>query len=172
MLGVVAASAPHASAHNVLIASTPGDGSTVAQAPDAVELVFDQTIQNEFPQVAVVDSDGAEYQDGEPQIVGETATQPIDGLPAGDYTVSYRILSADGHPVDGSITFTVSEGVRSAGEASAESTTQPPPDETATVDSSSFPWGLIAAGVVVIGIGLAYSRAAANRRRSAPGDLK
>lgn len=172
VFGVVAATAPHAAAHNVLIASTPEDGATVAQAPDAVELVFDQTVQNEFPQVAVTDEDGTNYSEGEPEIVGETATQPISGLPAGEYTVSYRILSADGHPVDGSFTFTVSEGVSPGEESSAKSSAQPPAGGAASADSSSFPWGLVIAGAVVVGIGIAYSRAAAHRRRSAPGELK
>lgn len=104
---ITALIAPAAVAHNVLIESTPDDGSAVSAAPETIELVFDQPVQNEFPQVAVIDAGENHYEQGDPEIVGETVTQAVNDLPNGEYTVSYRVLSADGHPVDGSIQFTV-----------------------------------------------------------------
>jgi hypothetical protein len=131
---------PTAFAHNVLIDSTPGDGDTVETAPTSIELVFDQPVQNKFPQVAVIDADENHYEQGEPEIVGSTVTQALDGLPDGEHTVSYRVLSADGHPVDGTISFLVG-----AGGADSSST-----ESVAEQESSAGP----SAGLL-IGIGAA-----------------
>lgn len=167
ILGVVAATAP-AAAHNVLVASTPEDKATIAQAPAEVELIFDQIVQNQFPQVSVVDEDGAQYAEGEPEIVGETITQQIGALPAGDYTVAYRILSADGHPIEGSISFTVSVGA--APEDSNAAASEPDTGGDPTVgqtDDSSFPWLIAAGGVAIVGAVGGLTVAAARRRRAA-----
>lgn len=105
---------PAAYAHNALLASTPEDGATVTSPLAVVELEFDQPVQNEFAQVAVIDAGGVPFQDGEPEIVGGTVTQAVADLPDGTYTLSYRIVSADGHPVSGTLSFTMAAGVAPA----------------------------------------------------------
>ena len=95
-----------AAAHNTLTGSTPADDATVADPVTEVVLEFDQAVQTEFAQVAVLGADQTPYGSGEPVVVGRTVTQAVESLPDGRYDVSYRVISADGHPVSGTISFT------------------------------------------------------------------
>lgn len=113
LLGVLAAlaagvmSAGPAAAHASLVGSNPEDGAVLAEAPGEVVLEFDEAVQPDFSQVAVLDAEENHYEDGDPESDGQTVTQPVTELPAGDYRISYRVGSADGHPVTGVIAFTV-----------------------------------------------------------------
>jgi copper resistance protein C len=95
-----------AAAHNTLTGSTPADDSTVTDPVTEVVLEFDQAVQTEFAQVAVLGADETPYGSGEPVVVGRSVTQAVEPLPDGRYDVSYRVISADGHPVSGTISFT------------------------------------------------------------------
>lgn len=109
-----------AAAHTSLIGSTPADDSTVTNPVTEVVLEFDQAVQTEFAQVAVLGADQTPYWSAYPVVVGRTVTQAVESLPDGRYEVSYRVISSDGHPVSGSVSFTVT------GQAA------PPPVETPT----------------------------------------
>ena len=50
---------------------------------------------------------------GDPTVDGATVTAQVGDLPAGDYTIGYRVTSADGHVVSGSSTFRVAGGAGS-----------------------------------------------------------
>ncbi|MEP6561705.1 MAG: copper resistance CopC family protein [Nakamurella sp.] len=105
-----------AAAHNVLISSDPTDGSTLQTAPTSVRLTFDQPVQNFQPVVTIIGPDGQRYESGSPQIDSTVVTTNVAALPvAGAYSIAYRIVSADGHPVEGSIAFQLAEGAVSAG---------------------------------------------------------
>lgn len=106
VVGVVC-SGGTAAAHASLTGSTPEDGAVLAEAPDEVVLEFDEQMQPDFSQVAVLDAEENHYEDGEPQTEGQTVTQAVSEMPAGEYSISYRVGSADGHPVTGVIEFTV-----------------------------------------------------------------
>lgn len=54
---------------------------------------------------SVTDSDGHFYGDGCVIVDGTSATMPVRLGPAGEYTVAYRIVSADGHPIEGGWSF-------------------------------------------------------------------
>lgn len=111
--GVVVSAGP-AAAHSSLIGSTPEDGAVLAEAPSEVVLEFDEEVQPDFSQVAVLDAEENHFEDGDPESVGATVTQPVTELPAGDYRISFRVGSSDGHPVTGVVEFTVEEGVDGA----------------------------------------------------------
>jgi copper resistance protein C len=96
-----------AAAHNELVGSAPADGATVATAPAEVVLEFDQPVQTQFVQVAVLDAIDSHHERGNPRIEGTTITQVLDDLAPGPYQISYRVGSADGHPIIGTLTFTV-----------------------------------------------------------------
>ena len=114
-----------AAAHTSLIGSTPADDSTVTNPVTEVVLEFDQAVQTEFAQVAVLGADQTPYWSAYPVVVGRTVTQAVESLPDGRYEVSYRVISSDGHPVSGSISFTVT------GQAA------PPPVETPTAQPTT-----------------------------------
>ncbi|MEQ4719693.1 copper resistance CopC family protein [Nonomuraea sp. B19D2] len=106
---------PAAQAHNVLVSSDPKDGATLSATPSQVTLVFDQVVRQGYAQVGVTGADGSSWADGSAVVAAERVTVRVKPLPAGgSYVVGYRILSADGHPVTGRITFTLSPGAAGA----------------------------------------------------------
>jgi len=95
-----------ASAHAQLLESDPPDGEQLDEAPASVELTFNEHIEQIGSQVVITDADGNEVQDGDPLIEGPALTQDLlEERPAGEYTVQWRVVSADGHPVSGEFTF-------------------------------------------------------------------
>jgi len=107
-LGLVLVAVP-AAAHTELIGSTPEDKATMATAPAQVVLEFYQPVQQDFGQVAVLDAAGAHHEQGDSEIDGSIVTQHLAPLDAGAYEISYRVNASDGHPITGSLTFTVAE---------------------------------------------------------------
>lgn len=100
-------------AHASLVATEPRDGSMVAQAPKTVRLRFNEPVTPAV--IRVIDSDGTTRNDAAVHAVDETIeiTLPT-GLPAGTQVISYRVISADGHPVAGSMMFSVGMGKSAA----------------------------------------------------------
>lgn len=118
VLSVVGA-AP-ALAHNVLVSSDPTNGAVLDTAPQQVSFTFDQPIQNFDPALKVFGPNGNDFTTAAPTVQGNTISAPIAAGPAGDYRVAFRIVSSDGHPVTGEITFTLTEAA--AGTASGTPT--------------------------------------------------
>ena len=123
------AAALPAVAHTELIGSSPADGATLTTPPAEVLLEFSEAVQAEFGQVAVLDDADVHHEQGNPQIVGAKVTQGVDELSAGTYRISYRVGSADGHPITGTLTFTVT--------AAAETTPPDAPPTTPTPVATS-----------------------------------
>lgn len=121
VLSVVGA-AP-ALAHNVLVSSDPTNGAVLDTAPQQVSFTFDQPIQNFDPALKVFGPNGNDFTTAAPTVQGNTVSAPIAAGPAGDYRVAFRIVSSDGHPVTGEITFTLTEAA--AGTASGTPTATP-----------------------------------------------
>lgn len=97
-----------AAAHTRLEGSDPADGSSTATAPARVSLRFSETMQADFSTLTVVGPDGGAYQTGPVTADGATvSTQVLPLGPAGRYEIGYRVVSDDGHPVTGSVAFTL-----------------------------------------------------------------
>lgn len=108
-LSLLAGAGP-AFAHSALIGSDPRNGAVMATGPQQVNLTFSESVQAGFSDVTVVGPDGRQWQAAEPSVDGAVVSVPVRSLgPAGEYTVGYRVLSADSHPVQGSISFTLTE---------------------------------------------------------------
>ncbi|WP_353649028.1 copper resistance CopC family protein [Nakamurella sp. A5-74] len=97
-----------ASAHAYLRSSDPADGTTVQTLPATATLDFNETIQNFEPVVVVTGPDGKNYATGAVLVVGNAVSTAVstDG-PTGAYSMAYRVVSADGHPVTGEVKFSV-----------------------------------------------------------------
>lgn len=109
------AGAPHAAAHNTLLGTDPEDGATLATPPTHLTLTFDQPAQALGTEVVVLGPDGATVSTGTPEIVDDTVAQALAAdLPAGAYTVQWRVTSADGHPLSGELAFTATAGTAPA----------------------------------------------------------
>lgn len=95
-----------AAAHNTLVSADPADGARLAAGPERITLTFDQPVNTGFTTVTVTGPDRTNWRVGQPTVSGNTVTTPVDPLgPAGEYLIGYRIVSADGHPVSGSVSF-------------------------------------------------------------------
>ena len=92
---------PPAHAHAGLVDSDPADGATIPQFSDEVVLTFSEDVQGPVT-VIVTDPEGTGLQDGDPVVNGPDVRQPVDpATVAGQHTIAYRVISADGHPITG-----------------------------------------------------------------------
>lgn len=99
-----------ASAHSVLLSASPADGSSLKTAPSVVVLTFSEPVQTTTMEVAVTATSGVVVTTEKATVVGAVITQKLPtNLPNDDYTVAYRVISVDGHPVSASITFSVND---------------------------------------------------------------
>lgn len=97
-----------AAAHAKLESMTPADGSSMAAPPTKVVLTFNEPVGSNGTQVQVNSPSGKNVAGGDVQVVDNTVTQPVGAMiEAGKYTVEARVISADGHPITVSGTFTV-----------------------------------------------------------------
>lgn len=111
------ATASTAGAHATLLESVPANGATLDRAPERVELTFNEAVEAKFGAFRVVDARGDRVDD---DTIGRPTKQRLavglrPGLPDGSYAATYRVVSADGHPIVGGISFAI--GAPSAGGA-------------------------------------------------------
>lgn len=131
---VLALTAAPASAHTALRDSDPKAKSTV-ESPAQITLTYNQPVT--IPRVILTDDKGKQHTSETPKAVDNKVTQPVAGtLPNGDYTVGWRVVSADGHPVSGSFTFTVKGSSAPAGIASTRAAG---PGPTITLNQTTAP---------------------------------
>ncbi|HEX2774044.1 MAG TPA: copper resistance CopC family protein [Micromonosporaceae bacterium] len=172
VLGALVLAQP-AAAHNSLTGSDPKDGARLARPPAVVRLVFLSRLDPASTTVVVTGPDGRRAQAGTPRFDGPRVVIPVAPGPAGRYTVSYEIVSSDGHPVKGAIGFTVTTpsaptstsaptgagpaaATPSPSAAAATASRQPAvPAPTATTRDARTPlWlALVAAGVLAALVG-------------------
>ena len=99
--------------HAGLLSSNPEDGASLDLAPEEVVLTFSEELLSDLVEISVLDADDM------PVVVTEVPQTPPPGtdvtlpwptdLPPGEYSVAFRVVSADGHPVTGRITFSYAQ---------------------------------------------------------------
>ena len=105
---VLALSPVSATAHSLLIASVPSADAVVNEAP-AVTLRFNNRIEKKLSQIRLVPARG----DGQVLPLRtegpvDTLEAPLPRLAAGRYRIEWRVLSTDGHVVNGAFGFSLS----------------------------------------------------------------
>ncbi|WP_214414134.1 copper resistance CopC family protein [Sphaerisporangium fuscum] len=114
---------PPALAHDSLKSSSPARGAVVSRL-DEIELEF--SAHPSFPVVILHDAQGKRFEAGEPRVDGPKVFQRVAGqLPPGGYVIAWRVVSSDGHPVEGEIPFTVGGAAGGAGGVPATAGTTP-----------------------------------------------
>lgn len=109
LLLLVLGSAP-ASAHAALVSTNPEDGSSLGTAPSTITLTFNENIRTPA-YVAVTAPDGTQVRTPRVTAVDATVTADVSDVDKrGRYSASYRVVSADGHPVEGTVHYTVTTG--------------------------------------------------------------
>ncbi|MCU1517007.1 MAG: copper resistance protein CopC [Pseudarthrobacter sp.] len=167
MLGV----AGPASAHDAAESSSPAQGATVATPPEAVSVTFNKNPVGIGAQFSVKDPTGSEWADGAVEIVDNVASQKLKaGAPAGAYTVSWRVVSSDSHPIEGTFGFTAASAAPGAAPAAGATPSGGPPSDAAVPGmgtaqpgstaspapvqdaSQPFPWSLVVFAAVAVGL--------------------
>lgn len=116
-------------AHDVLTGSNPEDGATLDTVPEEVVLSFNNSPMEGGSGSAVVVTGPDEettYEEGDLTFDGTDVSvglAPLDQ--AGEYTIGFRVVSSDGHPIQDTLTFSVTE------EAVAAAAPEPEESETA-----------------------------------------
>jgi copper transport protein len=119
-LVVLVLPASPAEAHAVLLRSTPNADAVVAAAPGEVVLEFTEPVRLIPEKIRIIGPDGGRADVGEPTVAGRTVAVTLrPGGPRGTYLVSYRVISADSHPVVGGFTYSVGAPSATAVDAAA-----------------------------------------------------
>lgn len=117
MLAVGVAAAP-AFAHASIEATDPSAGAIVPTSPSAIELQFSEAVSVGLGGVRVLSADGDAVSTGRPATVPgkpEVVRTTLPTLRKGTYVVTWRVVSADSHPVRGAFTFSVEEATKGGG---------------------------------------------------------
>lgn len=131
LAALLALGAP-AQAHDTLLESDPADGATLETSPEAITLTFSADILDVSPLVRITDENGEQLAEITPSIDGPVATATLEEpLPAGTSTVQWRVVSSDGHPIEGTFEVTVEQ------DAAAEETTEAPAEESSPAEESA-----------------------------------
>jgi len=112
LVGVLALGTGIASAHATVESSSPADGQTLPTSPSEVSVTFSEPVSTASGGLSILNADGNHVDAGKSQVTnGRTLVTEIpQSLSDGTYVATYRVLSADGHPVSGSFLFGVGSG--------------------------------------------------------------
>ena len=97
-------------AHEQLVESSPGEGEVLADPPAEVVLTFTADVLPISPIILVRDAAGNVVHDDEPVVEGSVVSTTLPELADGAYQVVWRVVSGDGHPIEGTVDFTVGSG--------------------------------------------------------------
>lgn len=127
----LAISASPAMAHAELTSISPEDGAVLVEAPSSIKLTFSEPLITAAATVVVTDDAGVVVTRDRSQVDGRAVTVPWPpDVRPGDYTIAYRVVSGDGHPIKGTSRFTLLQPASSA---------TPEPSGTPTPESSPEP---------------------------------
>lgn len=139
-----------ADAHAVVTGSSPDDGARIETVPATASVTFNEALQTSFASLTVVGPDGNLWSTGDPVVQGATVSVGLGGLgPVGVYTIAYRVTSADGHPVNGTRTFTLTKAGTGTPGAAA--------DSGGATDDGVPLWPFVVGAVVLFALGLAFA---------------
>jgi methionine-rich copper-binding protein CopC len=158
-------------AHTNVTSTSPTDGEELRAAPSSVSLRFGEDLLPAGARLVAKDADGTPLELGDTEVKGPvvSATWPASAA-TGRFTVAYRAVARDGHPLEGTFSFSV-EGVStpSATPSASRVIPSPAPAESASPVSGTtgggsglnpLLWVIFAA--VLIGAGVFVWRARAD----------
>jgi len=96
-------------AHATLDHAEPRVGNKVATLPREVTLWFTQKLEPAFSSITVTDSAGERVDTGKTRVTGSQMSVSLRPGGVGTYHVTWHVLSADTHKMDGSFTFQVGQ---------------------------------------------------------------
>ncbi|MCX6459135.1 MAG: copper resistance protein CopC [Actinobacteria bacterium] len=169
-----------ASAHTELTSSTPANGAVVNGPPSTISLTFNEPPLAEGLAVQVAALDGPQVEVGKPTLKGSTVTVTWPATAnSGEYSISYRVVADDGHPVTGQIAFSITAASSSpsvvtpsptaaspstSAPAAPTPTTSPAPSPAPTPTQSGSLVGWVIGGIVVAALAVLVVYALLRRR--------
>jgi copper resistance protein C len=96
--------------HAYLVKSSPARRAVLSNPPTRVVLWFNERLEAQFSQLSLWNAEGQQVDVGDVQGGPDDSRRLSVGLPtlpAGSYTVKYRVLSVDGHIVEAEYSFTI-----------------------------------------------------------------
>lgn len=101
-----------ASAHTSLVSSVPSSGAVLNEVPSEVRIKFNEElllVDDKNPNRIEVINGDSQVVSGISVVEGPEIFTALDlrAEPSGEYLVKYRVVSADGHPIEGEYQFTV-----------------------------------------------------------------
>ena len=149
-LGLGVATAGPAAAHAELVSTDPGEGARLDEVPGSVSLRFSEGVSLGAGYARVLGEGGERVDTGAATVDGGTVTVPLRGdLPDASYVVTYRIVSADSHPISGAFAFVVGDGELADAGAVAEDADVDPVVAAALPASRALGFAGLAAGLGV-----------------------
>ncbi|MBH8608629.1 copper resistance protein CopC [Thermoactinomyces sp. CICC 10521] len=139
-------------AHASLLDSSPGDHQILSRSPSFLRLHFSEPLQEGLYQVRLLDAQGKQIPLS-PRTDRRDASRiitPLPSLPKGTYTVSWNVVSGDGHSVAGALTFSV-------GHPSPDQSAPLPTQKSASVNWLSTGWHFISETAVLLLGGLNWA---------------
>ena len=152
-----------AHAHADLTSSNPEDGSSLSEAPNVIELTFNEQVLPDTVEIAVTTESAGLIPNLDFSTDGSTVSLPWDqALPGDTYQVAYRVVSNDGHPITGAISFSyATPPVPDASSSEPEPSATPEviaveTEEVAAEDTPGISPIWIALGGLLIGAAIGY----------------
>ncbi|AQT83181.1 copper resistance protein CopC [Mycolicibacterium litorale] len=170
-LALLSSAAGIAAAHTALIASDPAKDAQISAPLTTVVLTFSESINPTFANVVVRSADGRDWVTGQVRVDGPRLTVDVgpQPLPRGGYTVGYRVVSADGHPVSGSYAFTITAapgGPTSATPSASSAPAEPTASPAASPSGPDTRTSIISAGIAGLALGGIIAFIQSRRRRN------
>jgi len=106
LLALLLANPTMVGAHSKSETTTPANGATLEVAPDTIGMTFDKPMRITLITLSNRAGESLELtRTDNMQPVTEFVATPPGDLPDGHYTIEWRGLSADGHPMEGQFSF-------------------------------------------------------------------
>lgn len=154
-LAALALAIAPAAAHSQLESSDPADGATLDAPPEVLSFTFNEELLQQGNAVTLTEvATGTRLELGAVVVSGDTVSVAWpQASPAGEYRAAYRVVSADGHPIDGTVTFTVAQAVGRASASPAAEPAGPSSAEPSSADGGGIAaWALGIGAVVLAGV--------------------
>jgi len=176
-------------AHDELVSTDPPADAVLDALPGQITFTYSADILTEqgTAVVEVTDADGTSLAEGAPVVSGTDVTQTLAGAASGPVTVTWRVVSSDGHPIDGTFSFTVNAATPTPTATGSTPTATATPTETATTapatatpdasatpsetvsTASPLPWILLIVALVIVAGAIVWLFVARGRRGSSGG---
>jgi copper transport protein len=132
---------PAAAAHATVVSTSPENNEVVPTSPAQVTVTYSEQVETAFGALRVFNGDGDRVDKGALQRPsGESVAVALnDDLPNGTYTVTWRVVSADTHPIQGAFVFHVgAAGANPGGIANAVQGSGTPTSVSRAYDVTRF----------------------------------